>query len=55
MSCHRTDDACTNDECWVCEPDDVECPDCLPTSECGACGDDRRFHEDRDTRLEERG
>lgn len=28
------------------------CPDCLLGSECAACGDDRRFHEDRDARAE---
>lgn len=34
--------------------DDDICPDCLPRSQCGACADDRRFHEERDNRLEEK-
>lgn len=50
MTCHSPD-ACTADQCWVCEPD--ECPDCLPRSECLACSDDRRYDEERDARLEE--
>ena len=33
------------------EPD--ECPDCLPRSECGACSDDRRYHEGRDAQIED--
>lgn len=34
------------------DDDDGTCPDCLPKSLCGACEDDRRFHEDRDNRIE---
>jgi hypothetical protein len=35
------------------ELEDDECPDCGPRSECLACGDDRRFSEERDRRCEE--
>lgn len=35
------------------EPDPDTCPDCLPHSECGACSDDRRYHEDRDAQIED--
>lgn len=55
--CHRTDGACTGRACWVCdvdEPDDGECPDCLPRSMCGACADDDRFHRELDERCERR-
>ena len=36
------------------EPDDGECPDCLPHSMCGACADDDRFHRELDERCERR-
>ena len=38
----------------LCDECAADCDDCAGGSLCAACGDDERFHIERDTRSEER-
>jgi predicted amidophosphoribosyltransferase len=50
----RTNGADYDDPQGLCDECAADCDDCADGSLCAACGDDERFHIERDTRSEER-